>query len=137
MTGDVKIQMGMSGGPHQPDPHDVVVLLNGQKLEGLCALSVDIEPMKMPTVTFTIEPATLDIEGLAELKRVFSGDCSFWLWEGDEEEKPEDLERCGNCNACIDEMNREESDGLKVARQQREMVEGVESENGIDEDRID
>lgn len=71
MTGDVKIQIGMSGGDHQPDPYDVKVWLNGHELQGLCALHLDLEAMKLPTVTFTIEPATIEFEGLVELKRVF------------------------------------------------------------------
>jgi len=101
MTGDVKIQIGMSERANQPDPHDVKVWLNGHELQGLCELHVDIEAMRMPTVTFTIEPATLDIEGLAELKRVFSTDCLFWS-----DDKPVGTEPCNNCNACIDMINK-------------------------------
>jgi len=107
MTGDVKIQLGMSPvDPERPeafypDPHDVVVLLNGHKLEGLCELQVNINPMSMPTVTFTIEPATMDIEGLAELRRVFSTDCLFWS-----DDKPVGTEPCNNCNACLDMINQ-------------------------------
>jgi len=107
MTGDVKIQLGMSPvDPERPeafypDPHDVKVWLNGHELQGLCELQVNIEAMRMPTVTFTIEPATIDIEGLAELKRVFSGDCLFWS-----DEKPIGTEPCNNCNACIDMINK-------------------------------
>lgn len=64
MTGEVKIIQG-------EDPWDTKVWLNGHELQGLCSLQVNIAAQELPTVTFTIEPAMIEFEGLVELKRVF------------------------------------------------------------------